>query len=309
MKRSRSAGVVGPGAGAEAEAAVVGEADGFVDVFHAEQRRDGAEKFFAIGGRFFRDVGENGGRVVVAGTLEGWPPVSSLRAGFDGFLHVGVERLDGVGGGERAEFSVLVEGIADAQVLHAVDELRFELGGDGFGDDEALGGDAGLAVVDDAGLHGGGDGGVEIGAGHDDERIAAAEFEHNFLDALGGRDSDFDAGLLAAGERGGDHARIVQDGVDLLRADEQGLKSACGESGFEENLFNCEGALRHVGGVLEQSDVAGHQRGSGEAKHLPEGEVPRHDGENGADGAIADEAFLAPVSMTSSARMCSAFSA
>src|ERR1700691_2225467 len=50
-------GVGGPGAGAEAEAAVVGEADGFVNIFDAEQGGDGTEEFFAIGGRFFRDVG------------------------------------------------------------------------------------------------------------------------------------------------------------------------------------------------------------------------------------------------------------
>src|SRR5271154_1011299 len=63
--------VGGPGAGAEAEAAVVGECDRFVDIFDTEQRGDGAEKLFAVGGRFFRGVGENCGGIVVAGLLEG----------------------------------------------------------------------------------------------------------------------------------------------------------------------------------------------------------------------------------------------
>ncbi len=49
--------VGGPGAGAEAETAIVGEADGFVDVFHAKQHRDWSEKFLAVGGRFFWDIG------------------------------------------------------------------------------------------------------------------------------------------------------------------------------------------------------------------------------------------------------------
>src|SRR5580700_2294904 len=49
--------VGGPGAGAEPEAAVVGQVDGFVDIFDAEEHRDRAEKFFAVGGRFFRDIG------------------------------------------------------------------------------------------------------------------------------------------------------------------------------------------------------------------------------------------------------------
>lgn len=62
--------VGGPGAGSQAEAAIVGQADGFVDIFDAEQRGNGAEELFAISGRFFRDVGENCGGVVVAGKFE-----------------------------------------------------------------------------------------------------------------------------------------------------------------------------------------------------------------------------------------------
>ena len=122
--------------------------------------------------------------------------------------------------------------------------------------------------------------------------IAAAKFEHNFLDALRGGDSNLDAGLLASGERGRDHARVVENCVDLLRADQQSLKCACGESGFEKNLFNRQRTLRNVRCVLQQSDVAGHERRSGEAEDLPEGKVPGHHGENRADGTVADETFL-----------------
>ena len=43
-----------------------------------------------------------------------------------------------------------------------------------------------------------------------------------------------------------------------------------------EQLLERERALRHVRRVLEQADVAGHQRRRGEADHLPEREVPRH---------------------------------
>ena len=44
--------------------------------------------------------------------------------------------------------------------------------------------------------------------------------------------------------------------------------------------------------MLEQADVAGHESGSGEADDLPERIVPGHDGEDGADGTVADEAFF-----------------
>ncbi len=51
-----------------------------------------------------------------------------------------------------------------------------------------------------------------------------------------------------------------------------------------------ERALRHVRGVLEQPDVAGHQRRRGEPEHLPEREVPGHDGQHRPERLVADEA-------------------
>ena len=45
---------------------------------------------------------------------------------------------------------------------------------------------------------------------------------------------------------------------------------------------------RDVGGVLEEADVAGHEGGGEEAEDLPEGEVPGHDGEDDAEGIVAD---------------------
>src|SRR5208282_5255951 len=105
---------------------------------------------------------------------------------------------------------------------------------------------------------------------------------------------NLDAGLLASSERGGDNARVVENRIDLLGTDKQSLKRAGGESGFEKNLFNRQGTLRNIRSVLEQPDVAGHERRSSEANHLPERKVPRHDGENGADRPVANKTFLGP---------------
>ena len=41
-------------------------------------------------------------------------------------------------------------------------------------------------------------------------------------------------------------------------------------------IFDRHGALWHVGGVLEESDVARHQGRRGKAKHLPKREIPGH---------------------------------
>ncbi len=50
-----------------------------------------------------------------------------------------------------------------------------------------------------------------------------------------------------------------------------------------------EGGLRDVGGVLEQRGVAGHEGGGCEADDLPEREVPRHHGEDGAERPVAHQ--------------------
>ncbi len=72
------------------------------------------------------------------------------------------------------QLRALFEGIADAQLLHALYKLALELVGDFLRHNEALGGDAGLSIVLDAGVDCGGDCGIEVGARHHDEGIAAA---------------------------------------------------------------------------------------------------------------------------------------
>ena len=65
-----------------------------------------------------------------------------------------------------------------------------------------------------------------------------------------------------------------------------------GEAGVAQHRLDGQRALRNVRGVLEQSDVSGHQRGGGETKHLPERKVPRHHRQNGAHRLIADVTLL-----------------
>ena len=49
--------------------------------------------------------------------------------------------------------------------------------------------------------------------------------------------------------------------LHLAGFDEQSLEDAAGKAGAAYQGFDGERALRHVGGVLEQADVARHQRG------------------------------------------------
>jgi hypothetical protein len=59
-----------PGAGAQAEAAVVGEADGFIDILDSKQQRDRPKKFLIICGRVLGNFGQYRRGEEVAGTVE-----------------------------------------------------------------------------------------------------------------------------------------------------------------------------------------------------------------------------------------------
>ena len=44
--------------------------------------------------------------------------------------------------------------------------------------------------------------------------------------------------------------------------------------------------------MLQKADISGHQARSDEAKHLPEGEIPRHDRQNHTERLVSNETFL-----------------
>ena len=99
---------------------------------------------------------------------------------------------------------------------------------------------------------------VQICAWHDDERIAAAKFEYAFLDLPCGGAGDFASGAFAPRQRDRFHARVLDHRAGLLGFDEQRLKHAFRETCPSKNIFNRERALRNVGGVFEQTDIARH---------------------------------------------------
>ncbi len=141
---------------------------------NAEEHGYGAEELFAVDGGGARDAGEDGGLEVAAFADHALAAGKGAGSGFFGGLHLGFEMLDGLGGGEGAEVGGVFEWVAYAEGFHSGDEAGFEVVVDGVVDDEALGGDAGLTVVDGAGADGGFDGQIEVGGGHDEEGIAAA---------------------------------------------------------------------------------------------------------------------------------------
>jgi len=98
-----------------------------------------------------------------------------------------------------------------------------------------------------------------------------------------GRRPDCAAGDVAARQGDSNDARVLDQTTGCRTGHEHGPEDPVREASGAEHLFDGEGALRHVGGVLEDSGVARHQRRRGKAEQLPEREIPRHDGQHRAE--------------------------
>ena len=165
-------------------------------------------------------------------------------------LHIRVQRSNCIGIREWTKFCLVICRIADHQRLHARDKFSLKCICNRLGNDEALGRNTGLPVIDDSGLHRRLDRCIQVRAGHHDKRIAAAELKHNFLDSLGRAHTHLDARLLAARQRCGHNTWIIQQVIHSLRPDQQCLKRALRKAGAAEKLFDLERALRNVRSVL-----------------------------------------------------------
>src|SRR5215211_5808432 len=228
-------------------------------------------------------------RVEVALSVHGFPAGEDARAGLDALSDLRVHVFEDLGRGERPHVGVLVHRVADLEGGHALHEAALELVGDLLVDDDPLGVDARLPVVERARGHRGADSRLQIRRWHDDEGVAPAELEHARLDVLPRLGADLPARTFAAGQRRRLHPRVVYDRLHLARADQERLEGALREPGAVDDVLYGQGALRHVGGVLQEDDVAGHERRGGVPEDLPEREVPRHDGEYGTQRLVADE--------------------
>ena len=199
-----------------------------------------------------------------------FPPVRSRAPRLDGLLHIDIQRLDAIGCRESAQLSAFVQWITDPERFHLLDEHFFEFGSDALRHNESLGRDAGLAIVLDARLDCGCGGFLQVGAGHDNERIAPAEFQHNLLDSFRGSNTHLYSRTFTTRERCRSDTRIGQNAFHFVGTDQQRLKCARGEAALRKMLLNHQRALRHVRGVFQQTHVARHKRRGGKSEHLPE---------------------------------------
>ena len=123
-----------------------------------------------------------------------------------------------------------------------------------------------------------------------------------FLRLRAGDLGDRCARALRAGHRHALHARVGDDVCDLLVRRVDVDVRVRGEAGVVVDRLDRGGRLRALRRVLEQDRVADDEVRAGEARDLVVGEVPRHDPEEHADGAAADERGAVAVGERRSAR-------
>ena len=160
---------------------------------------------------------------------------------------------------------------------------------DVLGDDEALRRVAGLTGVlhaaRDSGLHGG----VEIVGTEHDERVRPTELEHHLLEVAAGDLGDRGARALGTGQRNPLHPWVGDGRGDLLIGGIHVDVGALGIAGIGEDLLNRGGRLGALRCVLEDDGVAQRQVRAREPRDLIVGIVPRHDPDQHADRAAADQ--------------------
>ena len=168
-------------------------------------------------------------------------------------------------------------------------------------DDEALAGDAALAAVDHA--RGGADlGGGHVGVFEHEVGVGAAELEHALFQHAAGDGGDAAARGHAAGERDGGDVGVFDEGLDRSAGHQHRGEQAFGKAGLLEDGLDGGRAARHITRVLEYAAVTSYQGRRGEAEHLPERKVPRHDGEHDAERIEVTKALAPSISAVWGAR-------
>src|SRR4051812_40943734 len=274
---------------AEAVVGAVGQCDGLVLVRHLVDDGGGAEQLLVVGPHLGRDAGEQGG--LDEGALVVRTPAAGQHRGalVDGVLDLRVQVLSGAlrgqGGQRRRRVGGVTRGEGGERLLEAGHEVVVDV----LGDDDPLGGDAGLAAVLHPSRGGRLDGPPEVLGVEHDERVAAAQLEDRLLQVAPGDLGDARAGLLTAGQRDALDVRVGDDLLDVGDAKEDVGVDALGGAGVAEQLLQRERALRVQLGVLEQDGVAQNQVGSGHTDHLVEGVVPRLDRQDDAERLVLDD--------------------
>src|SRR5262249_24252817 len=163
-----------PNAAAQAKRAVVGQSDRLVEIVDFEDQRHRAEHFLAVRSRGAGDVAQRSREVEVAWTAGPLATGQHPGALFHRVGNLRFHALEHAGQRQRPYVGRVLHWVADLELGDRLDEARDKAIIDGPVNDEALGRDAGLAVVDVARGHRRLDRRFQLRAGKDDEGVAAS---------------------------------------------------------------------------------------------------------------------------------------
>ncbi len=181
--------------------------------------------------------------------------------------------LDPLGGGlaaQRTQHGPLVVGVAGHDDGHLLGELGGELVVQAVDDDEALRRIAGLPVVVEAAIECGIDHRIQIIGGEQDERVGAAEFEHDLLQVPARLLRDRHTCPLGTGEGDPADPRVGDRLRDLVVVGEHVRVAAERDAGVAEDLLDRTRRIGALPCVLQQDRVADDHVRPGEPRDLVE---------------------------------------
>src|SRR5450830_400430 len=269
--------VTGVEVGGQAELGVVGHRDHFGFVLEAEQRRQWTEGFFLGHGGVLGDVDQDGRLEEVA--FDGLAAGQQGRAFAQGVGDVFLDLGHGLLVDQRAGGGAFVQTVADLELGDRHFQLLGERVVDRILDVQAVGADAGLAVVAVFGNDRAFDGLIQVRVVEHDERRIAAQFQGNLLDVLGAFGHQLATDLGRAGEGQFAHDRVAgQLAADVAGAAGDHAEHAFRDTGTLGQFGQGEGRERGLRSGLEHHGATGGQGRAGFTGDHRGREVPRGDG-------------------------------
>ncbi len=235
------------------------------------------------------DIGQDGCGIPGAGPVGNLAAEEQPRALRDAVAYLAmnlVARLDAL---HRPELRAFLRRIAHRVAAHRLDQRPLEVSKDRADDDETLAGNAALAAVDHARGRCDLRRSSHIDVVEDDVSVRAAELQHALLEHSARCGRDAAPGADASGERDRGDIVILDQRFHLAARQEQRPEQVPRHARLVKQLLDRERAAGHVARMFQQRTVASHERRSGEAEHLPEGEIPRHHGQHHAERVESDE--------------------
>src|SRR5882762_2231544 len=234
--------VTAPDRSAETEVSDIGEVNRLFLGLEGENHSHGTKEFFLGYRRLGRQPHKYSRRVEIAGAGGNLTASENARSSLYRVEHLAMEVLAGTGEGQWADLDAFLHGIAHGKRLGLFDKRFGEVVKQRLRHQEPLGANATLAVVEVARRHGELHGFRKIGVLQNNERIGTAEFQHHSLSGSGRFLRNGATGADAAGDGGGPHTRIGDDGRTRLNRDRKVDIESFGATGIAHQRLQRLGA-------------------------------------------------------------------